>query len=520
MSISRIEHKTSKKMKDFIDHIRQDLIDNIETLRDKLMQVIKASLASNRRQDAMIADKLRTKLDRFRETFNYTNPVLKIYRKEETRMLKEKQRLKGVVILLELFLIEISYLRSLAEEALWVASNNNIVKESELTNILNKIGTKIEIYEKSIERYEDYLQTSVGQESLKVLKDQFMEFFTEDELDEVVRLVKREKLDKLEMKYLDPDDMVQIVPESELLLGLDAALLQEPEEEPLAEEEKDEFYEDDEFLVCPGPIPRPSVAVEKAEGLASSGSSVEAKPEKETYIEVQPVSLEEAIAESLSKGEEPKEEPAQLLFPTVMPPEVAEDSTTTSVEEEAAVTPETPPQQPVEQAQQPEAVVETNIENFLKKTTGKSGCDDDIRTFIITKSKEIKERASSHIVPMAKLYEDLMAEHPNWRVKPKKFLRLMRELVKNGIISRLEKLDTGFFMVHFLPPEATQDPAAILELAKHHGFLTLEDVMKELEWPEYRAKAALDFLEQKGLAKTDVSFLDGKRYFFLGTEKK
>ncbi|MHA1370878.1 MAG: hypothetical protein ACTSRA_14345, partial [Promethearchaeota archaeon] len=259
MSISRIEHKTSKKMKDFIDHIRQDLIDNIETLRDKLMQVIKASLASNRRQDAMIADKLRTKLDRFRETFNYTNPVLKIYRKEETRMLKEKQRLKGVVILLELFLIEISYLRSLAEEALWVASNNNIVKESELTNILNKIGTKIEIYEKSIERYEDYLQTSVGQESLKVLKDQFMEFFTEDELDEVVRLVKREKLDKLEMKYLDPDDMVQIVPESELLLGLDAALLQEPEEEPLAEEEKDEFYEDDEFLVCPGPIPRPSV---------------------------------------------------------------------------------------------------------------------------------------------------------------------------------------------------------------------------------------------------------------------
>jgi len=459
MSIKQKPRSGSNKgLKNFIDHVRQDLIDNIEKTRQTLMGAIKAALKSKLRDEATKLDKIRSRLDIFRETFNYNDPVMKIYRKEEQAMLKEKRRFRGVVVLLELFLVEISFLREKAEEALWTATNIDKVQEGSLKEIVETIEAKLTLYQKSMEKYEEYLKASLGQDSLKVLKKQLMDNFDKKELDSVVRLVKWNQFHKLEQKYLDPEDMVEISPPppqpkpEESVKKFNDDLWEEPEEAPAKEPER---YESDDLLVFP------------LSGITKEGITVG----------VTTASAPVATAH------------VPLITPEAYPEEV--------------------------QATPDGGVVESNLETFIKEATGKSINDDIIRSFVLEKANAIKASGDNPVVPMAKIYEELAAAHPNWRVKPKKMLRIMREMQKNGIIAKVEKLETGFFMVQLLPVELTQDPQKILELAKTHGFLTKEEVINTLQWPEYRAENALNFLEQKGLARTDVSFIEGKRYFFM-----
>lgn len=479
------EHKGEhQKIKQFIDRVRAELVDNIERVRDTMMGVIKAALNAKMRDEAMVADKIRSRLDRFRENFNYNDPIVKIYTMEEKRLLKEKGRLKGIVVLLELFLIEVMYMRKLSERALWTASNATEGGLSSLSELLDKVSYKLLVYEKSLERYEDYLKTSVGLESKRALKKQMMDYFSNDELEEVARLVREEGLDELERQYLGEEEMVSILPPKDMLLTLDPelfneALADEPDEpEPAisewvspgeeteeTEESEVESYDEEDFLVFIDPLPYVQMDEEK-----------DVAPEEEAGV---PLITPEAY---------PEESPSETeVLPSA----------------DAASTIET-------------RAVESNIENFIKKTTGKVGMVDDIRTFVLERSNKIKQEGDNSFVPLAKIYEELVMAHPNWAIKPKKLLRVMQDLEKNGIIASVRKLDTGFFIVQFLPVELTQDPQAILEIAKDRGFLTKEDVMKELNWPEFRTDAALEFMEARGIAKTDVTFMEGKRYFFLG----
>jgi hypothetical protein len=81
-------------------------------------------------------------------------------------------------------------------------------------------------------------------------------------------------------------------------------------------------------------------------------------------------------------------------------------------------------------------------------------------------------------------------------------------------------METGFYMIHFLPPDVMDDPLKVMGLAETRGVLSKSDVMAALGWPEVRAASALGFLEKKGIAKRDKSYLAGVKYYFPTTRVK
>lgn len=117
-------------------------------------------------------------------------------------------------------------------------------------------------------------------------------------------------------------------------------------------------------------------------------------------------------------------------------------------------------------------------------------------------------------IPLAALYHDFREEYPDEKISEKKFTKTLKRLEKHGFISELEKLPTGYFMVHLHPPELTKDPITMLQFAKGNPELTRQELITGLGWAEHRVTTALDFLQEKQLVKRSKSFRTGEKYFF------
>ncbi len=140
--------------------------------------------------------------------------------------------------------------------------------------------------------------------------------------------------------------------------------------------------------------------------------------------------------------------------------------------------------------------------------------DADVQAFILDQGGKEPMR------PLAKIAESMAKEHPDWRVDARRVEKVAKEMDKRGLISDLKKLETGFYIVYFLPPDVMDDPLRVMALADTRGVLSRADVMTALKWPEVRATTALDFLEKKGIAKRDKSYLAGVKYYFPTTRAK
>ncbi|KAH7291528.1 hypothetical protein KP509_29G020500 [Ceratopteris richardii] len=90
-------------------------------------------------------------------------------------------------------------------------------------------------------------------------------------------------------------------------------------------------------------------------------------------------------------------------------------------------------------------------------------------------------------------------------------------------ISKLEILGSGFEvftigkkkMVRSVPTELNKDHNHILEIAQARGYVTIEDVENELNWPSGRAVDSLELLLKEGLAMVDDGHSDGKRRYWF-----
>ena len=103
---------------------------------------------------------------------------------------------------------------------------------------------------------------------------------------------------------------------------------------------------------------------------------------------------------------------------------------------------------------------------------------------------------------LAKLLPDLQKNFPDWNISAKELKQNLQKMTKQGIIAELEKLPTGFFMVHFYPVELTQDPIKILTYGREKGMVLREDLITHFEWNEYRVDKALKFL----ISRKDVFY--------------
>ncbi|HME53422.1 MAG TPA: hypothetical protein VKM55_14455 [Candidatus Lokiarchaeia archaeon] len=452
-------YKHQRNLKLFLDKARGDLIKDIDETKSLIVQAIKMAIKANMRPESTAADKARARLDSFRDTLKQKDPILNVFTKEEKKMLKEKNRLKSVVLFIELLLCEIKYLKNRATDLLWTAKNLGNKGRDQFTIIVDDVQSKILVYERTIGMFEGFITTSLGREKLGELKKQLLEFFDKKELDHVVRLVRFLKFRKLEQYYLADDDLIIPGVDARWKTDFDNVVADEPAE-PAEGEEADVIDNEAGDLLL----------------HAEERESLPREPEPLKERKKMPSSKETSVP------------------PESIPVEDADDAGTDDI----AGTPNI-----------------SHFEAFLRMMTGKSVYDDEIRSFIIEQGQQIKN-SGENSAPLARLYEEIMQLHPDWKITPKQFLHAAKDLEKYGIISKLERLDTGYYMIQFLPVELTSDPESVLQLSKEHACMTKNEIMNALEWPEYRTDEALNFLQEKGFMKTDTSYMEGTRYFFMG----
>lgn len=90
-------------------------------------------------------------------------------------------------------------------------------------------------------------------------------------------------------------------------------------------------------------------------------------------------------------------------------------------------------------------------------------------------------------------------------------------------ISKLKVLGNGFEvisvgkkkLVRSVPTELNKDHNEILDLAQAEGFVTVEEVERQLSWSSGRAIDALETLLEEGLAMIDDRHRDGKRRYWF-----
>jgi predicted lactoylglutathione lyase len=127
-----------------------------------------------------------------------------------------------------------------------------------------------------------------------------------------------------------------------------------------------------------------------------------------------------------------------------------------------------------------------------------------------------KDEIGVGLLPLSEVYDLVNTGELKGEIDIKDVLKAMQTLEKRGVIEEVKKLDSGVIMVQFFPIQYTDDQVKIIELvkSKEQGFITLEDLIDDLDWTQDRALRALQSLEDSGLAKFQENIIKGKRWFF------
>ncbi|HME50664.1 MAG TPA: fibronectin type III domain-containing protein, partial [Candidatus Lokiarchaeia archaeon] len=159
------------------------------------------------------------------------------------------------------------------------------------------------------------------------------------------------------------------------------------------------------------------------------------------------------------------------------------------------------------------ATVKVNSRVAIRKRKQRAR-NEEIQLFFIKEGQEFRKNLRKR-VPMTMFYDSFLQIHPEWGITQKRFLDVAKAANEAGIIAGIQQIPSDLVMIEPLPIQLTEDPVMVLDLCKQYPYITKDLVMQELGWDERRADMALAFLEEKGFATTDKSFLEGKRFFFL-----
>ncbi|MFX1583507.1 MAG: hypothetical protein ACFFDL_02845 [Promethearchaeota archaeon] len=125
-----------------------------------------------------------------------------------------------------------------------------------------------------------------------------------------------------------------------------------------------------------------------------------------------------------------------------------------------------------------------------------------------------KEEIGAGIIPISEVFDIINTGILKSNVEIKDLKKALRILKKNNVIDDLQELDSGTMMIRFFPVQYTSDQTKVIKVAKKNGFVSLEEVCVNLNWPQDRALKALKSLEESGIAKFRESLLKGKQWYF------
>ena len=111
----------------------------------------------------------------------------------------------------------------------------------------------------------------------------------------------------------------------------------------------------------------------------------------------------------------------------------------------------------------------------------------------------------------------LKNDHPSFNGTPADVLKALERLEKKKLIVGIWELgESNFKVVEFMHGNLTADPQQVLGIAVIKGVLTIEEIMSETGWDDFRVTRVLDILEQKGIARKSRTYLKGTRWYFPG----
>ena len=94
--------------------------------------------------------------------------------------------------------------------------------------------------------------------------------------------------------------------------------------------------------------------------------------------------------------------------------------------------------------------------------------------------------------------------------------KALQILEKNNLLAKIEILDSGFKIIHFVTQELSPDMNEVLKLAhKYNGQLSRERIILETGWTLDRITRIMNYFEEKQIVVKEDS-LEGSTYYFPG----
>ncbi|MHA1311974.1 MAG: EAP30/Vps36 family vacuolar-sorting protein [Candidatus Helarchaeota archaeon] len=153
--------------------------------------------------------------------------------------------------------------------------------------------------------------------------------------------------------------------------------------------------------------------------------------------------------------------------------------------------------------------------NMIEKITGKGQFYNQLSVQILNMAKK-KILETGGIMTLAEVVLMINEGRPNDVVSALDVIKAINILENADIIPGIKKLDSGIKIVEFIPVELTPDQSIILNLASKKGYITLEEILMNTNWTQDRIERVLQTLIDNNIAKVDLSYATGKRYYFPG----
>lgn len=151
---------------------------------------------------------------------------------------------------------------------------------------------------------------------------------------------------------------------------------------------------------------------------------------------------------------------------------------------------------------------------LLDKLTGGGFYDQLALQILDIGKKSFKETGG--VMSFAELIKRVQDLYKGHIVSINDIQKALQILEKNNLLAKVEILDSGFKIVHFVTQELSPDMNEILKLAnKNNGQLSRERIILETGWTLDRVTRIMTYLEEKQIAVTEET-LEGTSYYFPG----
>ncbi len=129
--------------------------------------------------------------------------------------------------------------------------------------------------------------------------------------------------------------------------------------------------------------------------------------------------------------------------------------------------------------------------------------------------------SSEGLMGLAELIVEVVKRVPQFKsVSYNDVIEAVNRVSEHGLIPGIRNLRGGVKVVELRPLELRGDQADIVNLAALKGYTSVEEIMMQLKWSEEHARQVLNSLVEVGMAKADIRFSTGGRYYFPGLRSR